>query len=131
MLHMKMAEVVGEVSLKKYVVLSISFAFVGAFLLPYILLLFLIGRPIYYLELIVGQFSGRGPIKMWKCVPALKGTLAGEQFHKMLKIISLVRRGLCSTFFRLLRGHLLQLPDGHFHFLLHCFLLFGTALDQV
>ena len=33
----------------------------------------MVGRPIYYLELIVGQFSGRGPIKMWKCVPALKG----------------------------------------------------------
>ncbi|XP_017494738.1 PREDICTED: sodium-dependent nutrient amino acid transporter 1-like, partial [Rhagoletis zephyria] len=45
----------------------------GAFLIPYLLLLFLVGRPIYYLELIVGQFSGRGPIKMWKCVPALKG----------------------------------------------------------
>ncbi len=47
--------------------------FSGAFLIPYLLLLFLVGRPIYYLELIVGQFSGRGPIKMWKCVPALKG----------------------------------------------------------
>ncbi|KAF7488279.1 Sodium-dependent nutrient amino acid transporter 1 [Sarcoptes scabiei] len=45
----------------------------GAFLIPYFLLLFLIGRPLYYLELILGQFSGRGPIKVWKCVPAIKG----------------------------------------------------------
>nr|XP_027199269.1 sodium-dependent nutrient amino acid transporter 1-like [Dermatophagoides pteronyssinus] len=45
----------------------------GAFLIPYFILLCLIGRPIYYLELILGQFSGRGPIKVWKCVPAIKG----------------------------------------------------------
>ena len=45
----------------------------GAFLIPYLLLLFIIGRPMYYLELVLGQFSGRGPIKVWKCVPAFKG----------------------------------------------------------
>ncbi|OTF79362.1 sodium/chloride dependent amino acid transporter-like protein, partial [Euroglyphus maynei] len=45
----------------------------GAFLIPYFILLCLIGRPIYYLELILGQFSGRGPVKVWKCVPAIKG----------------------------------------------------------
>jgi solute carrier family 6 amino acid transporter-like protein 5/7/9/14 len=25
------------------------------------------------MEMVLGQFSGRGPIKVWKCVPALKG----------------------------------------------------------
>ncbi|RWS29914.1 Sodium-dependent nutrient amino acid transporter 1-like protein [Leptotrombidium deliense] len=32
-----------------------------------------VGRPLYYLELSLGQFSGKGPIKVWKCVPFLKG----------------------------------------------------------
>ncbi|RWS12352.1 Sodium-dependent nutrient amino acid transporter 1-like protein [Dinothrombium tinctorium] len=45
----------------------------GAFLILYLLLLFIIGRPLHYMQLILGQFSGRGPIKVWKCVPALKG----------------------------------------------------------
>ncbi|GBM19304.1 Sodium-dependent nutrient amino acid transporter 1 [Araneus ventricosus] len=45
----------------------------GAFLIPYLLLLFIIGRPLYYLELILGQFSSQGPIKVWRMVPALKG----------------------------------------------------------
>jgi SNF family Na+-dependent transporter len=33
----------------------------GAFLIPYFVLYFLIGAPIYYLELALGQFSSRGP----------------------------------------------------------------------
>ena len=52
----------------------------GAFLIPYLLLLFVVGRPIYYLELIIGQFSGRGPIQMWKCVPAIKGVGFAQLF---------------------------------------------------
>ena len=35
--------------------------FPGAFLIPYFILYFLIGAPIYYLELALGQFSSRGP----------------------------------------------------------------------
>ncbi|XP_035230754.1 sodium-dependent nutrient amino acid transporter 1-like isoform X2 [Stegodyphus dumicola] len=30
-------------------------------------------RPLYYLELILGQFCSQGPIKMWRIVPAFKG----------------------------------------------------------
>ncbi|CAF3041340.1 unnamed protein product [Rotaria socialis] len=33
----------------------------GAFLIPYFVLYFLIGAPLYYLELALGQFSSRGP----------------------------------------------------------------------
>ncbi|XP_015782061.1 sodium-dependent nutrient amino acid transporter 1 [Tetranychus urticae] len=45
----------------------------GAFLIPYLILLFFIGRPLYYMELVLGQFSGCGPIKVWRVVPAFKG----------------------------------------------------------
>ncbi|XP_035231754.1 sodium-dependent nutrient amino acid transporter 1-like isoform X2 [Stegodyphus dumicola] len=45
----------------------------GAFLIPYLILLVIIGRPLYYLELILGQFSSQGPIKLWRVVPAFKG----------------------------------------------------------
>ena len=32
----------------------------GAFLIPYILVLLLVGRPLYFLELALGQFSSSG-----------------------------------------------------------------------
>ncbi|XP_022647994.1 sodium- and chloride-dependent glycine transporter 1-like isoform X1 [Varroa destructor] len=45
----------------------------GAFLLPYFTLMLLIGKPLYYLELAMGQFSSCGCLEVWKCVPAFKG----------------------------------------------------------
>lgn len=46
----------------------------GAFLIPYLIVLVLIGQPIYYLELLVGQFSSRSSIKVYDMVPAFRGT---------------------------------------------------------
>lgn len=46
----------------------------GAFLIPYLVVLFFIGRPVYYLEMCLGQFSSRGNVKMFeKLSPILKG----------------------------------------------------------
>ncbi|XP_065293626.1 sodium-dependent nutrient amino acid transporter 1-like isoform X1 [Dermacentor albipictus] len=45
----------------------------GAFLIPYIILLIIVGKPVYFLELAIGQFSGRGGVQTWECVPGFKG----------------------------------------------------------
>ena len=45
----------------------------GAFLIPYIIVLLLIGKPIYFLELAIGQFSSYGQVKCWKMAPFFKG----------------------------------------------------------
>lgn len=45
----------------------------GAFVIPYLIVLLIIGRPVYYLEILVGQFSGRGCIKAFDMAPVLKG----------------------------------------------------------
>lgn len=45
----------------------------GAFLIPYVILLILVGKPFYYLEMIIGQFSGRSSIKVWKISPGFAG----------------------------------------------------------
>ncbi|XP_017768589.1 PREDICTED: sodium-dependent nutrient amino acid transporter 1-like [Nicrophorus vespilloides] len=51
----------------------------GAFLIPYIIVLVLIGRPVYYLEMCLGQFSSRGNVKMFEALaPALKGIGYGQ-----------------------------------------------------
>lgn len=45
----------------------------GAFLIPYLVVLFVIGRPIYYLEMLVGQFSSRGSVQVYDMAPAMRG----------------------------------------------------------
>ncbi|CAH0579267.1 unnamed protein product [Chrysodeixis includens] len=46
----------------------------GAFLIPYIIVLLLIGKPMYYLECVLGQFSSKNSIRVWSLSPAMKGT---------------------------------------------------------
>lgn len=50
----------------------------GAFLIPYVIVLFIIGKPGYFLEMVVGQFSSRGTIKVYDCVPAMRGVGVGQ-----------------------------------------------------
>lgn len=45
----------------------------GAFLIPYLIMLALAGRPMYFLELAFGQFAGQGPLTIWACSPICKG----------------------------------------------------------
>jgi len=47
--------------------------FTGAFLIPYLIMLALAGKPMYFLELAVGQFGGVGPLALWNCCPIAKG----------------------------------------------------------
>lgn len=50
----------------------------GAFLLPYLVVLLLIGRPLYLLELGLGQFSGGGCVSVWRLAPGLAGVGYGQ-----------------------------------------------------
>ncbi|ESO93868.1 hypothetical protein LOTGIDRAFT_209410 [Lottia gigantea] len=45
----------------------------GAFLLPYFICVFIGGIPLFYLEVAVGQFMGRGGLKSWNIVPLFQG----------------------------------------------------------
>ncbi|XP_076677458.1 sodium- and chloride-dependent glycine transporter 1 [Andrena cerasifolii] len=46
----------------------------GAFLLPFILMLITMGLPIFFLELVIGQYSGLGPNEAFaRMAPALQG----------------------------------------------------------
>lgn len=44
----------------------------GAFLIPYFTMLLLAGQPIYFMELVMGQFGGSAVV-YWRCVPMLRG----------------------------------------------------------
>uniref|UniRef100_A0A3P8UUL3 Solute carrier family 6 member 14 n=1 Tax=Cynoglossus semilaevis TaxID=244447 RepID=A0A3P8UUL3_CYNSE len=45
----------------------------GVFLIPYFLILFVCGLPLFLLEAAIGQFCSQGPINMWGAIPILKG----------------------------------------------------------
>lgn len=50
----------------------------GAFLIPYIIVLLIIGKPMYYLEMILGQFTSRSAVKIWSMNPLFKGVGIGQ-----------------------------------------------------
>ena len=50
----------------------------GAFLIPYLVVLVLIGRPLYLLELGLGQFCSGGAVKVWRLSPAFRGVGYGQ-----------------------------------------------------
>ncbi|XP_062561322.1 sodium-dependent nutrient amino acid transporter 1-like isoform X2 [Armigeres subalbatus] len=52
----------------------------GAFVIPYIIVLLLVGKPVYYMEMIIGQFSSRGSVKVYDCAPAMRGVGYGQLF---------------------------------------------------
>lgn len=43
-----------------------------------IIVLLLVGKPLYYMELILGQFSSRGCIKVYDMAPAMRGIGIGQ-----------------------------------------------------
>ncbi|XP_014476457.1 PREDICTED: sodium-dependent nutrient amino acid transporter 1-like [Dinoponera quadriceps] len=52
----------------------------GAFLIPYIIVLILVGKPFYLLEALLGQFTGRSCAKSWSMTPAMKGLGYAQAF---------------------------------------------------
>lgn len=45
----------------------------GAFLIPYLIVVTFISRPLYFFESCLGQFSGYSSIKVWNMVPLFRG----------------------------------------------------------
>ncbi|XP_036334373.1 sodium-dependent nutrient amino acid transporter 1 isoform X1 [Rhagoletis pomonella] len=56
----------------------------GAFVIPYVIVLLLIGRPIYYMEVLIGQFASRGAVKVFDMAPIMKGIAYGQVYATAL-----------------------------------------------
>ncbi|XP_017029143.1 sodium-dependent nutrient amino acid transporter 1 [Drosophila kikkawai] len=81
----------------------------GAFLIPYIIVLFLIGKPMYYLEMIIGQFTSQGTVKIWSVVPGFVGVGYGQAFGTIC-IISYYSSLLALTLYYLFVSFQSELP---------------------
>jgi len=45
----------------------------GAFLVPYFIILIVVGFPMLLLEMGIGQFASLGPVTIWRISPLFKG----------------------------------------------------------
>lgn len=45
----------------------------ASFLVAYLVLQLVVGKPMYFMELVMGQFSAKGPTKVWDMNPSAKG----------------------------------------------------------
>lgn len=76
----------------------------GAFLFPYLIVLYIIGKPGFFLEMVVGQFSSRGTTKVYDCCPAMRGVGTGQVMSLMwvttyyFAIMGLTLKYLVSSF---------------------------------
>ena len=63
-------------SLRNNQIYSFILFILGAFLIPYVLMLFLAGIPLFYMELALGQFHRKGAITCWGHIcPLFKGKI--------------------------------------------------------
>lgn len=83
----------------------------GAFLIPYIIILIVIGKPYYLLEMILGQFSSRSAIKIWAIAPAFRG-VGIAQCITMLALASYYCSLMALTLFYLVASFQTELPWG-------------------
>lgn len=95
----------------------------GAFLIPYLVVLFIIGRPIYYLEMLLGQFSSRGSVQVYDMVPAMRGICTFSQIYSniiLTLLLSTYRNRLRSGTGLIIDAMLLYVASGIGTTLLYC-----------
>lgn len=81
----------------------------GAFLLPYLLVLTFIGRPIYLLELAVGQFCSYGQVKIWDMAPLFRGIGYGSALASFI-VVTYYSSVMGTTFYYLFQSFRNPLP---------------------
>ncbi|XP_020281646.1 sodium-dependent nutrient amino acid transporter 1-like isoform X2 [Pseudomyrmex gracilis] len=81
----------------------------GAFLIPYIIVLFLVGKPFYYLEMILGQFTSMSSVKIWAAVPGFKG-VGWSQMYSSIAVGTYYCSLISLTLFYIIESFASQLP---------------------
>ncbi|XP_011346370.1 sodium-dependent nutrient amino acid transporter 1-like isoform X1 [Ooceraea biroi] len=81
----------------------------GAFLIPYVILLFLVGKPFYFLEMIIGQFSSKSSVKVWGMSPGFTG-VGWAQFCSTIALATYYSSLMALTLYYLIASFSAELP---------------------
>jgi len=81
----------------------------GAFLIPYIIVLMLIGKPIYYFEMILGQFTSSGSVRAVQAIPIMKGVGVAQQIGTTC-VVTYYCSLIALTLFYMIKSFASQLP---------------------
>ncbi|XP_012151994.2 sodium-dependent nutrient amino acid transporter 1 [Megachile rotundata] len=81
----------------------------GVFLIPYIIVLFLVGKPFYYLEMVLGQFSSSSSIGVWNLSPAFVG-VGWSQFYSNIAVMTYYSSLLALSLIYLVSSFSAELP---------------------
>lgn len=81
----------------------------GAFLIPYVLVLTFVGRPMYLLELAIGQFCSFGQVKVWDISPFFRGVGYGSAIGSFCWV-TYCSAVMAVTFYYLFMSFRRQLP---------------------
>ncbi|XP_011144447.1 sodium-dependent nutrient amino acid transporter 1-like [Harpegnathos saltator] len=81
----------------------------GAFLIPYIIVLILIGKPFYLVEALLGQFTSKSCVKTWSMAPAMKG-LGYAQAFAAFCVVSYYCALMALTLYYLVESFQAELP---------------------
>ena len=69
-------------------VLYLMFCFTGAFLIPYLICVFLGGIPLFFIEVALGQFMSQGGMRAWDICPVLQGKIKISLNKTLLSIFA-------------------------------------------
>ena len=78
-------------------------------MIPYIIVLMLIGKPIYYMEMAIGQFTSRGSVLALQAIPMLKGVGIAQQIGTTCVVTYYVSL-IALTLFYMFKSFAAQLP---------------------
>ncbi|XP_011144437.2 sodium-dependent nutrient amino acid transporter 1 isoform X1 [Harpegnathos saltator] len=81
----------------------------GAFLIPYVILLILVGKPFYFLEMIIGQFSSSSSVKVWGMSPGFVG-VGWAQFCSTVALATYYSSLMALTLYFLIASFSSELP---------------------
>ena len=75
----------------KVQIVILEFLFLGAFLIPYFIMVVLAGIPMFLMEVSIGQFMSAGGIKVWNISPLFMGKLLciarmGQPFRSLYNL---------------------------------------------
>lgn len=83
----------------------------GAFLVPYVMVMTFVGRPMYLLELAIGQFCSYGQVKVWELAPFFKGVGYGSAIGSFC-VVTYYSSVMATTFYYLFQSFRKTLPWG-------------------